>query len=317
MLRKSAYRVAFLRRKGTVMKKFRILALCLVLIVAIAISMTSCDNVASKNDAYMGGAEISPESPGVSDSIDVNIGASLEDNSEYQRKIIKTVRISAQTLSFDESVTLVEELCDKLGGYIESSSVSGNGINSKISSRYADYTIRIPAENLDGFNDGVSEILKVTSSSSNSDEVTNKYYDIKSRIEVLEMEKEALTELYEKYTDYGNIGYLIEIQTKLYDVIAEIESYETQIRLYDSKIAYSTVYLNIREVEEYVEVNETFGEKILGAFESGWEAFVNVCSGLAIAFVACLPFTITGGAIAIGIIVLIKSIKKRNRKNRL
>ncbi len=299
------------------MKKFRILALCLVLIVAIAISMTSCSNATSKNDAYMGGAEIAPESPGASDSIDVNIGSSLEDNSEYQRKIIKTVRISAQTLSFDESVTLVEELCEKLGGYIESSSVSGNGINSKSGSRYADYTIRIPAENLDGFNDGVGEILKVTSSSSNSDEVTSTYYDIKSRIEVLEMQKESLTQLYEQYTDYGNINYLIELQDKLYDVIAEIEAYETQIRLYDSKVAYSTVYLNIREVEEYVEVKETFGEEIFGALEGGWKVFLDVCSGLAIAFVACLPFTITGGVIAIGIIALIKSIKKRNRRKKL
>ncbi len=290
------------------------------MIVAIALSMTSCDNAASKNDAYMGGAEIAPEAPekpGASDSIDVNIGSGLEDNSEYQRKIIKTVRISAQTLNFEESVTLVEELCDKLGGYIESSSVSGHGVNSKGGSRYADYTIRIPAEKLDGFNDGVGDILKVTSSTSNSDEVTNTYYDIKSRIEVLEMEKEALTKLYEEYTDYGNIGYLLEIQDKLYNVIAEIESYETQIRLYDSKIAYSTVYLNIREVEEYVEVKETFGEKILGALEGGWDAFVSVCSGLAIAFVACLPFIITGGAIAVGIIILVKSIKKRNRRRRL
>lgn len=299
------------------MKKIRILALCLIIITAIAFTMTSCDSAANKNDAYMGGAEIAPEKPGESDSIDVNIGSGIQDDSEYERKIIKTVNISAQTLSFDESVTLVEELCDRLGGYIESSSVSGNGINSNSGSRYANYTIRIPAENLDGFNDGMGEILKVTSSSSNSDEVTNTYYDIKSRIEVLKMEKEALTKLYNEYTDYNNIGYLIEIQDKLYDVIAEIEAYETQIRLYDSKIAYSTVYLNIREVEEYVEVKETFGEKILGALEGGWEAFGDVCSALAIAFVACLPFTLTGGVIAIGIIVLIKSIKKKNRKKRL
>lgn len=302
------------------MKKIKILALCLILVMAIAFTMTSCDSASNKNDAYMGGMEMAPEAsekPGASDSIDVNIGSGIKDPSEYERKIIKTVRISAQTLNFEESVTLVEELCDRLGGYIESSSVSGHGVNSKGGSRYADYTIRIPAENLDGFNDGVDEILKVTSSSSNSDEVTNTYYDIKSRIEVLEMEKEALTKLYEEYTDYGNIGYLIEIQDKLYNVIAEIEAYETQIRLYDSKIAYSTVYLSIREVEEYVEVKETFGDKIRGAFKDGWEVFGDVCSALAIAFVACLPFIITGGIIAAGIIILIKSIKKRNRKKRL
>ena len=298
------------------MKKIKILSLCLILIAAIVFSLSSC-NAKESDNFYAGGVTAAPEKPGDPGSIDANIGSSIKDPSEYERKIIRTVNISTQTLKFDESVALVEELCQTLGGYIESSSVSGNGINSRVSSRYANYTIRIPAENLDGFNDGVGEILKITSSSSNSDEVTNTYYDIKSRIEVLEMEKEALTKLYEQYTDYGNIGYLIEIQDKLYNVIAEIEAYETQIRLYDSKIAYSTVYLSIREVEEYVEVKETFGEKILGALEGGWDAFAKVCSFIAIAFVACLPFIITGGVIAIGIVVLVKSIKKKNRNKGL
>lgn len=299
------------------MKKIRILALCLMLAVVVTFSFVSCarNNKADYDNSYAGGAEIAPE---VSDktesgSVNVDIGSALEGSEEYERKIIKTANISAQTLEFDKSVELVEQLCEGLGGYIESSSVSGNGINSRGGSRHASYTIRIPAENLDGFGDGLDKILKITSSSSNSDEVTSTYYDIKSRIEVLEMQKAALTELYEQYVDYANVDYLIELQDKLYDVIAEIEAYETQIRLYDNKIAYSTVYLNIQEVEEYIEVNETFGEKISAAFSGGWEAFVDFCSALAIAFVSCLPFIVTGGVIAVGIVFLVKANKKRRR----
>ena len=298
------------------MKKFKISALCLILTVIVTLSFVSCasNNKADFDNSYVGSApEMAPE---VSDkvesgSISVNVGTSLEGSGEYERKIIKTANISAQTLEFDESLKLVMELCQSLGGYIESSSVSGNGINSRGGSRYASYTIRIPAEKLDSFDGGLGEILKVTSSSSNSNEVTSTYYDIKSRIDVLKMQKESLTKLYEQYTDYGNVNYLIELQDKLYDVIAEIEAYETQIRLYDSKIAYSTVYLNIQEVKEYVEVSETFGEEILEAFSDGWDAFVEFCSFIAIAFVTCLPFIITGGVMTTAIILTVKVNKKR------
>lgn len=299
------------------MKKFRFIALCIILVLTVSVCLVSCakssNNAERFDGAYSGGAEIPPEAGTEAGSLGTNLGSGAESSEEYERKIIKTANISAQTLSFDKSKDFVEKLCEDLDGYIESSSVSGNGINSKGGSRYADYTMRIPAEKLDSFGGSLEESLKITSYSSSSDEVTTAYYDIKSRIEVLQMQKEALTELYEQYTDYANIDYLIELQDKLYDVIAEIEAYETQIRLYDSKVAYSTVHLHIYEVEEYVEENQSFGNKIVGALSGGWETFVDVCSSITIAFVACLPFIITLGAVAAGIILTVRARKKSRR----
>ena len=250
--------------------------------------------------------------------IDLENGQNNADG-EYERKIIKTANISTETKSFDEALTLVEQLCENTGGYIESSTVRGVSLNHGSGYRYASYTIRIPAENFDGFTEGIGGILNVVSSSSNADEVTATYYDIKSRIEVLQMQKSSLQELYQKYTDYGDIGYLIEIQDKLYDVIAEIEAYETQIRLYDDRVSYSTVHLSVSEVVTYTEnQNEkTFGDKIADAFSGGWKVFVSICQGIAIAFVAAFPTLAALAIIACAIVFICLAIRKRNTKKKI
>ena len=296
-------------------RRFLTAVFCVVMVLTCVLSFASCGAASGGN----GFAEDYEPAPPVKDDsyLDVDLGSGLEGEgeSEYERKIIKTANISAQATDFDEAVKMIEQLCINLDGYIESSSVSGKSLTSKGTFRHASYTLRIPAASFDGFCDGIGGIVNVTSSSSSSDEVTSTYYDIKSRIEVLEMQKESLQKLYDEYTEYGNINYLIELQDKLYEVISEIEAYETQIRLYDSKVAYSTIHLNISEVEEYTEEEkETFGQAILGALKGGWDFFLTICQGLLIAFVACLPFTIFFGIVAAVIVFICVSSAKRRRR---
>ena len=286
---------------------------CLAMALMLILAFASCD--AKSGNGF---AEDYGSAPSIKDDsyLDVDLGSGLENESEYERKIIKTANISAQATDFDEAVKMIEQLCIDLGGYIESSSVSGKSLTNKGNYRYANYTLRIPAESFDGFSEGIGGIVNVTSSSSSSDEVTSTYYDIKSRIEVLEMQKESLQKLYDEYTEYGNIDYLLELQDKLYEVISEIEAYETQIRLYDSKVAYSTVHLNISEVKEYTEEEEKpFGNELLDALKGGWDFFLTVCQGILIVLVACLPFLVFCGIVAFVIVIIcVSSAKKKRRR---
>ena len=296
-------------------KKLLCTLICALMAITLIVSLASCSS------AEMDAGENFYTSGSVAEDSKMDIdlgGGQVTTDSEYERKIIKTANISTETKSFDEALVMVEELCKNLGGYIESSTVRGVSLNSGSGYRYASYTIRVPAESFDGFTEGIEGIVNVVSSSSNAEEVTATYYDLKSRMEVLEMQKTSLQELYEKYTDYGDINYLLEIQDKLYDVIAEMEAIETQIRLYDDKVSYSTVHLSVSEVVTYTEnKNEkTFGDKIADAFSGGWKVFVSICQGLAIAFVAAFP-TLAALAIIAGIIVFICIFaRKRSRKKK-
>lgn len=298
-------------------RKLFITILCIVISAILMLSLASCEagNGYATEDSISKPGDYAPES---GSGIDVNFGSVVDtekNESEYQRKIIKTANVSAETKGFDESLKQIEELCLNLGGYVENSSMRGQSLDSTHSRRFANYTIRIPADKYDSFNQGLGNLLNIVSSESNADEVTSTYYDIKSRIEVLQMQKDALQKMYDEYTDYGNISYLLELQDKLYAVIEEIEAYETQIRLYDDKIAYSTIHLSVSEVVIYTEDEEemTFGDKIAEAFRGGWNVFVNICQGIAIAFVATFPTLAALGLVAFGIVMICVFAAKRKR----
>jgi hypothetical protein len=239
-------------------------------------------------------------------------------NGEYERKIIKTANVSAETKEFDEAIAYIESLCTSKGGYIESSSVRGSSINSRYNYRYANYTIRIPAENLDSFTSELGNTLNIVNSSSNANEVTSAYYDIKSRIEVLELQKASLQEMYDNYTDYKDIDSLLNLQDKLFDVIAEIEAYQTQIKLYDDQVAYSTMHLNISEVVDYTENPEedTFFTRLGKAFVGGWETFVDIVSGLSVGIAYILPELVIAAVVVTLILVLTRNKRKAKKEKK-
>lgn len=291
--------------------------ICLALSLICILVLASCDsgsNAMKDSEAYVGG---SYAEDGVDIGLDLNGSTIDKEKLDTDRKIIKTANVSAETKEFEESLKLIEQLCENVGGYIESSSTRGVSLNNGNNRRYADYTLRIPAESFDSFNESLGGMLNVVSSSSNADEVTSRYYDIKSRIEVLELQKESLQKMYDNYTDYKDVNSLISLQDKLFSVIEEIESYKTQLRIYDSKVAYSTVHLSVSEVVVFTENQDekTFGDKIGDAFSGGWSVFVKLCQGIAIAFVASFP-TLAGLGIvaAITVFICVASVKHSRKK---
>ena len=299
------------------MKKnlFRVISLSVIAIMIIALFASCAAGMkAEANDAYY---ESSTEAKGDGFNSSASGGSIPTLDAEYERKIIKTANISAETKEFDSAIAYLESLCSAQGGYIESSSVRGKSINSKYNYRYANYTIRIPAEKLDSFTSELGGTLNIVNSSSNASEVTSAYYDIKSRIEVLELQKASLQEMYDNYTDYKDIDSLLNLQDKLFDVIAEIEAYQTQIKLYDDQVAYSTIQLYINEVVDYTENadEETFFERLGDAFVGGWKTFVEIVSGISVGIAYILPELVIT-AIVITLILILTRKKRQEKKTR-
>ena len=317
------------------MKFCRFLAATLSIILII-LCISSCGASKLSEDSFISSPSYAPEA---GDSIDLEINNSLNNKNEsegtqngssegeYERKIIRTANINAETKKFDESLKAIELLCEREGGYIEKSSQSGTSIrsNGQSAGRQASYTIRIPAESFDAFNSELGGMLNVTSSSSYTSEVTSQYYDIQSRIEVLELQKASLQEMYNNYTDYKDVDSLLRLQDQLYSVIEEIESYKTRLNIYDNKIAYSTLNLTVTEVIEYtvVEEEKDFFTELKDAFFGGCEFALDMFRWIAIAIAAATPvlipiavIAVIIGALALVIVKVIISIKKRKASKR-
>lgn len=255
--------------------------------------------------------EIAEEEAGV-DTPDVPEAAATK------RKLIKNVNLSVETEQFDSLVPVIEQRVAALGGYIEEmSSYSRNneyasGYQGTRYFRYASMTVRIPRENLEAFLEEVGEQSNVVSRSESVTDVTLQYVDLESHKKALLTEQDRLLELMEQAETVEDI---IAIEGRLSEVRYQIESMEAQLRTYDNKIDYSTVYLSIDEVEHYSPAEDaTTGERIRNGFMESVEGVGRGFRNSAIWFVIHIPYLLVWAVVIAIVAFAVRVIIKRSRK---
>ena len=243
---------------------------------------------------------------------DVTSEEELETPVENGRKLIKTVFLSLQTTEFDSLISNLSTKTTELGGYIETSSVSGNSYYYR-NTRYASYTIRIPSTKLNEFVNVVSELGNVTQKNESVEDVTLQYVDVESRKKALETEQERLMEL---LSNAENMEDLLAIESKLSDVRYEIESYGSKLRMLDNQIDYSTVNVDVDEVERVTDTGEKgFFEEVKDRFEDSLYVVGRDIRELVIGILGSLPILAVWAVfIAVIVIVVRKVVKKIKKK---
>ena len=244
------------------------------------------------------------------------------DNSN--RKLIRTANLDVETEQYDSLLANIEQQVKAMGGYVESiSSYDRDGYYSYDSenvsrNRQASITARIPQNRLDEFLQKVGEEANVVSRSEGTEDVTLQYVDLESHKKALLTEQERLLELLEKAETVEDI---ITIESRLSEVRYQIESMESQLRTFDNKIDYSTVYLTIDEVEKYTPPADlSAGEKIRDGFMESLKGVGDGFANFGIHFVINLPYIVVW-VLLIGIVFLVvrkiwKVSEKRQEKRR-
>lgn len=245
---------------------------------------------------------------------------SVEEVETYAEKIIYSGYVNMETTYFDDAVNALDRAVKEYGGFVQDSSVNGwsrdNGDGTfTIMDRSAHYVVRVPVAKFDAFMALTEGIGNVTSSSRNAENVTSQYTDYEARLSSLYTQEERLLDMLEKTSDLDS---LITLEARLSDVRYEIESIERNLRNLDQRLAYSTVTLDIREVEIYTPtatVQRTFGEKLSDAFSDGWNSFSRSVQRFIINVARSLPglvlFVIFVGC---GVLVFFKAKKRIRRK---
>lgn len=283
--------------KRKIVSLFTPLILCLLIILSFA----GC----SASDKYNDIEEYAEYA--VEDTVDVtNEENVVEDN----RKIIENVDMSVQTKEFDKLIDNLNNQIKKLGGYIESSDVYGREYDSD-DTRRAEFKIRIPSDKSSNFTDFVSTNSVVVNKSISTEDVTLKYVDMESRVNVLEAEKTALEKLLKNASSTSDI---IQIREKLTEVISSIESYKSQLRTYDNLVSYTTVVINISEVERTVVVeNQNTWQKIGTNLKNNFISVWNIIVGLFVFVISAIPYLIPFAIIGAVIIIVLKISAKKKK----
>ena len=273
------------------------------------------DSAAYDDMAYDSGYETTEEaSAEEAGSGAVTSENGIEEVQETDRKLIRNVNLSLQTKEFDTVLDNMSQKIKDLGGYIQDSSVWGSSSDYS-SSRSASYTLRIPSDKLDEFIDVVETLGNVTYKNESVDDVTLRYVDVDSHKKALETEQERLLALLEKAE---NVEDIITIENRLSDVRYELENYESQIRLLDNQIDYSTVYVDISEVSRVTDTGKQgFFEEVASRFSDSVYVVLMGLRGFAIGILGSLPILVVWGVIlAVVVILLRKFVFKKSKKNK-
>ena len=242
------------------------------------------------------------------------------------RKLIRTMYYEVETENLEELDAQLQAKIDFLGGYVQNSSIDGgsstysvydrygNVTGRKTRSRYANYTIRIPAERLDEFADVIAERSNVLSRSLSVEDITLQYVDTDSRREALEIQERSLLGMMEKAE---TVEEMIEIQNALSDVRYELQNIKSRLKVFDNQVMYATVNLNVREVEKFTEVDPVSDrERLVNGFKENLEDLVYEVKEAAIGFVINLPHIVLWVVILIIAFVIIRAIVRRSRAGR-
>lgn len=196
-----------------------------------------------------------------------------EHSVEVNRKLIKNYVYSLQTKEFDAFISLIGDEVSSVGGYIQSSTISGNSYYYR-GNRYASYCIRIPSEKASEFIDSInnSDLAVVTRFNENVDDITTAYFDTEARIIALEKEESALLKLMDMAESVEDI---ITIESKLSDVRYELERFQKQLKNYDLLVSYSTFTMDVNEVDRVTRVDDkTMFEEISDTFSNSVEDII-------------------------------------------
>lgn len=160
-------------------------------------------------------------------SLGKSYDAVAEDSIEA-RKFIRTAYVNYEIPSLDSTDELISEYVKTFGGFISDSSSNKDSCS---------YTVKIPSSEFEKaltYSDGFG---KITSKSIYNDDVTDRYYDLETRLNTKKVMKEKLESYLSKAKDMKE---LLEVEKQLNQVVSDLEVMQGQMNRLSKQIDYAT-----------------------------------------------------------------------------
>ena len=152
-----------------------------------------------------------------------------------RRIIIRTVNMSIVVDEIQAAIDDIARIADEAGGWMVSSDHSLKHAGS--------ISIRVPATGLDSVVETLRDLATdVESETNSSQDVTDEYYDLQSRLKNQRATEEALIKLLEKAE---HVQYALEVQRELTNVQENIERMLGRIKLLEETSAYSLITVRL------------------------------------------------------------------------
>lgn len=192
--------------------------------------------------------------------------SSQNDAFQTEKKLIKTGNINLEIENLSESILKVEEWISSYGGYIS---------NSSNSEKNAWFNIKIPSSKFDDAMNSACSLGKVLNHSENTEDVSEQYYDLESRLQ----NKKTMKSKLEGYlSNAKDIKDLLEIERELNSVISDIDSMEGRLKRLSNQVEYSTITINLQLPSNHSETGFIFPD-LKNGFSNFLSNFLNFLIG--------------------------------------
>lgn len=230
---------------------------------------------------------------------------------DIERKIIKNADVSLEVDDYNAAVDALKQQITAAGGYISNESVN---TNRKDEVKYGYLQVRLPADQFEGFMSGMEGVGKVRNRNIYTQDVTEEYVDVQSRLKAMRVKEERLLDI---LTKSGQLSDILAVENELANTRATLESLEGRLRYLSNRVDYSSISINIEEVA--VSTQQISNPGIGDVLKKTREAFIstinNILLGLGNLVVyigAAIPYLIllAVAAVIVWFAVLRKIIKK-------
>ncbi len=263
-----------------------------------------------KQSADVGSPETSPPQAPSFDNIGKGEGTSgIKPNEE---KIISNFYLTYETLTFENDMNSLKEMISTYNAYVESSDIYQQGSYDGKTYKYGTLTIKVPKDKANAFMEESKKRFHLVRENSTAQNVTLSYKDTELRLETLEKQKNRLNEL---YAQAERIEDIISIESKLSEVIIQIESLKNELSYLDRAVDYATVVVTLNEVATLTnspDIRASFSERISVAFKDSLRFFKDAATEFAVFLVYAFPFIVILLVILIPSLLLIR--KKHSKK---
>lgn len=159
-----------------------------------------------------------------------------------ERKIIKNADLQLQVDNYQQTVEEVKKQVVAMAGYIANESVNAKDSQGNIRGHVQ---IRIPFLQFEPFMNGIEGLGKVQNRNIYTQDVTEEFVDVESRLNAMKTKEERLLAILQKA---GQLSDVLAVENELANTRAELESLQGRLRFLSNRVDYSTINLNIEQV---------------------------------------------------------------------
>jgi hypothetical protein len=201
------------------------------------------------------------------------------------RKIIRTGNVELVVPDLDAGAMRLQRLVEEHKGFIGHSDVRG----TKGEHRTATWTIRIPVDEYDSVIDALPKLGEAISVRTDSQDVSDEYYDLEARLKNKQVEEKRLLEHLQKST--GKLEDILAVEKELSRVREEIERFQGRLNKLSNLTSLTTITISMQEIKDYVPPSSpSFGTSVSRTFDDSAGALGSFLRNVVLFIAAAAPW---------------------------